>query len=321
MRKIGTTTSAICFILLGIWIMINSSNPDLGRKLIKFWPIIIILIGIEILYYTLVKKENERIRISGLVFLIIIVFFFTNISIDIFNNIKQNNSSFNLDTNFFDNVFTSKNLQSIDKKITLDPIGSNLNFETVNGKLNIEKATDNKITIDTELYVKQDNASKDYELNPITDSNGYTLKIVDDGIDSIKATIYLPEGYDVYIKGANLNVDSNSNIRLDALNINASNGKFDLQGDIPNSSLKLENGKIDLNNNLCKNIDISMNNGSISLDSKDKNLSINTDINHGTCKINDEKRVNSGISKNIGTGEGIVKAKLNNGTIKINSGE
>lgn len=158
-------------------------------------------------------------------------------------------------------------------------------------------------------------------MNPITDSNGYTLKIVDNGIDSIKATIYLPEGYDVSIKGANLNVDSNSDIRLDALNINASNGKFDLQGDIPNSSLKLENGKIDLNNNLCKNIDISMNNGSISLDSKDKNLSINTDINHGTCKINDEKRVNSGISKNIGTGEGIVKAKLNNGTIKINSGE
>lgn len=75
MRKIGTTTSAICFILLGIWIMINSNNPDLGRKLIKFWPIIIILIGIEILYYTLIKKENERIRINGLAFLIIIVFF------------------------------------------------------------------------------------------------------------------------------------------------------------------------------------------------------------------------------------------------------
>lgn len=89
MRKIGTTTSAICFILLGIWIMINSNNPDLGIKLIKFWPIIIILIGIEILYYTLVKKENERIRISGLVFLIIIVFFFTNISTDIFNNINK----------------------------------------------------------------------------------------------------------------------------------------------------------------------------------------------------------------------------------------
>lgn len=77
-------------------------------------------------------------------------------------------------------------------------------------------------------------------MNPITDSNGYTLKIVDDDIDSIKATIYLPEGYDVSIKGTNLNVDSNSDIRLDALNINASNGKFDLQGDIPNSSLKLE---------------------------------------------------------------------------------
>lgn len=321
MRKIGTTTSAICFILLGIWIMIDSSNPDLGKKLIKFWPIIIILIGIEILYYTLIKKENGKIQISGLVFLIIIVFFFANIFTDIFNNIKQNNSSFDLKTTFFDNIFTDKNLQSIDKKITLDPIGNNLNFETLNGKLNIEKATDNKITIDTELYIKQNSASKDYELNPITDSNGYTLKILDDDIDSIKATLYLPEGYDVSIKGTNISVDSNNDVRLDALNINAANGKFDLQGDIPNSSLKLENGKIDLNNNLCKHIDVSMNNGSITLDSKDKNLSINTDINHGTCKINNEKRVNSGISKNIGTGEDIVKVKLDNGTIKINSGE
>jgi hypothetical protein len=321
MRRIGTTTSAICFILLGIWIMINSNDPDLGRKLIKWWPIIIILMGIEILYYALIKKENERIRINGLVFLIIIIFFFANASNDIFYNFKQNNFSFDLNKNFYDNIFTSKNLQSIDKKITLDPVGNTLNFETVNGKLTIEKATDNKITIDTELYIKQDSISKDYELNPINNSNGYTLKITDDNIDSIKATIYLPEGYDVSIKGSNLNVDSNDDVRLDALNINASNGKFNLQGDIPNSSIKVQNGKIDLNNNLCKNIDVSMNNGSISLDTKDKNLSLNTDINHGTCNINNEKRVNSGISKNIGTGEDIVKVKLNNGTIKINSGE
>lgn len=321
MRKIGTTTSAICFILLGIWIMINSNNPDLGKKIIKFWPIVIILIGIEILYYTLVKKENERIRISGLVFVIIIVSFLANISTDIFNNIKQNNVSFDFNRNFFDNVFESKNLQSIDKKITLEPIGNKINFETLNGKLNIEKAADNKITIDTELFIKQNRTLNDYELNPINDSNGYTIKIIDDNIDSIKATIYLPEGYDASIKGSNLNVYSDSALKLTTLNLTADNGKYDLQGDIPNSSLKLENGKIDLNNNLCKNIDISMNNGSISLDTKDKNLSVNTDINHGTCKINDEKRVNSGISKKIGTGEDIIKAKLNNGTIKINSGE
>ncbi|AGF58627.1 hypothetical protein B0P06_003055 [Clostridium saccharoperbutylacetonicum] len=321
MRKIGTTTSAICFILLGIWIMINSNNPDLGKKIIKFWPIVIILIGIEILYYTLVKKENERIRISGLVFAIIIVSFLANISTDIFNNIKQNNVSFDFNRSFFDNVFESKNLQSIDKKITLEPIGNKLNFETLNGKLNIEKAADNKITIDTELFIKQNRTLNDYELNPINDSNGYTIKIIDDNIDSIKATIYLPEGYDASIKGSNLNVYSDSALKLTTLNLTADNGKYDLQGDIPNSSLKLENGKIDLNNNLCKNIDISMNNGSISLDTKDKNLSVNTDINHGTCKINDEKRVNSGISKKLGTGEDIIKAKLNNGTIKINSGE
>jgi hypothetical protein len=321
MRKIGTTTSAICFILLGIWIMINSNNPDLGKEIIKFWPIVIILIGIEILYYTLVKKENERIRISGLVFVIIIVSFLANISTDIFNNIKQNNVSFDFNRSFFDNVFESKNLQSIDKKITLEPIGNKLNFETLNGKLNIEKAADNKITIDTELFIKQNRTLNDYELNPINDSNGYTIKIIDDNIDSIKATIYLPEGYDASIKGSNLNVYSDSALKLTTLNLTADNGKYDLQGDIPNSSLKLENGKIDLNNNLCKNIDISMNNGSISLDTKDKNLSVNTDINHGTCKINDEKRVNSGISKKLGTGEDIIKAKLNNGTIKINSGE
>ncbi|WP_459478993.1 LiaF transmembrane domain-containing protein [Clostridium saccharoperbutylacetonicum] len=321
MRKIGTTTSAICFILLGIWIMINSNNPDLGKKIIKFWPIIIILIGIEILYYTLVKKENERIRISGLVFVIIIVSFLANISTDIFNTIKQNNVSFDFNRNFFDNVFESKNLQSIDKKITLEPIGNKLNFETLNGKLNIEKAADNKITIDTELFIKQNRTLNDYELNPINDSNGYTIKIIDDNINSIKATIYLPEGYDASIKGSNLNVYSDSDLKLTTLNLTADNGKYDLQGDIPNSSLKLENGKIDLSNNLCKNIDISMNNGSISLDTKDKNLSVNTDINRGTCKINDEKRVNSGISKKLGTGEDIIRAKLNNGTIKINSGE
>lgn len=321
MQKIGTITSAISFILLGIWIMINSNDPDLGRKLIKWWPIIIILIGIEILYYTLIKKENEKMRISGLAFLIIIVFFFVNSFNGIFYNFKANNFSFNWDNVFHDNIFTSNNLKSINKKITLDPVGNTLNFESVNGKLNLQKATDNKITIDSQLYMKKDNTLNDYDLNPVKDSNGYTVKISDNDIDSIKATIYLPEGYYVSIKGSNLSIDSNNDLKLDTLNINISNGKMDLHGDIPNSSIKTENGKIDLDNNLCKNIDISMNNGSVTLDTKDKNLSINTDINHGECKIDTDKRINSGISKNIGTGEDKVKVKLNNGAIKINSGE
>lgn len=316
MRKIGTITSAISFILLGIWIMINSNNPDLGRELIKWWPIIIIFIGIEILYYTLIKKEDEKMRISGLAFLMIIVFFFVNSFNGIFYNFKSNNFSFN-----WDNVFTSNNLKSINKKITLDSIGNTLNFEVVNGKLNLEKATDDKITIDSQLYMKQDNKLNDYDLNPEKDSNGYTVKISDDNIDSIKATIYLPDGYYVSIKGSNLNIDSNDNLKLDTLNINTSNGKIDLHGDIPNSLIKTGNGKIDLENNLCKNIDISMDNGSLALDTKDKNLSINTDINHGECKIDNDKRINSGISKNIGTGEDKLKVKLNNGAIKINSGE
>lgn len=320
MRKIGTITSAISFILLGIWIMINSTNPDLGRQLIKCWPIIIILIGIEILYYALIKKESESMRINGLVFLIVILFFFASLFNGIFYDFRQDNFPFNLNNVFHDNIFNN-DLKSINKKITLDPVGNTLNFEAVNGKLNLEKATDNKITIDSQLYIKQDSNLNNYDLNPEKDSNGYTLKILDNNINSIKATIYLPEGYYVSIKGSNLNIDSNDDLKLDTLNILTSNGKIDLHGDIPNSSINTENGKIDLDNNLCKNIDISMNNGLIALATKDKNLSINTDINHGECKIDDEKRINSGISKNIGTGEDKVKVKLNNGTIKINSGE
>ncbi|MFL0194137.1 hypothetical protein ACJDU8_00815 [Clostridium sp. WILCCON 0269] len=317
MKKIGTITASTGFIFLGIWMMINLNNPSLGRKIIAYWPILIILIGLEILYYTLVKKESGKIQISGIALLIIIIFFF----VSLFNGIAykfRTNSFFN-GWNF--NFDSSLNERSFNKKLTLDSFGSAFNFETSNGTVNIEKSKDNKINIDTNLITDKDINLDNYKLDPVKGLDGYTIKITDNNIKSSKTTIYLPDGYVTSIKGGNLEVNSTSDVKFSTLNVHVDNGKVNLEGDIPNSIIKVGNGKISLENNLSKNIDISLGNGIVSVDTKDKNLTINTDIDLGVSEINDDKRTNSGIIKTFGTGEDKIRVKVDNGTIKINSGE
>ena len=89
--KVGSLTLGLTLIFIGIIFIIgNTSDMALLGKLIKFWPIILILLGIEILVYSYSTEKNaERFKIDGtsifmffIIFILCVCFFIGNIVID-----------------------------------------------------------------------------------------------------------------------------------------------------------------------------------------------------------------------------------------------
>ncbi len=75
-RLIGRTTFGISLILLGITIALQTILPiDLLRYVLMAWPLIIISIGIEILYYSNKDNFETKYDFLGIILTGIIVFF------------------------------------------------------------------------------------------------------------------------------------------------------------------------------------------------------------------------------------------------------
>lgn len=64
-RRVGTLTAGIVFIAFGILFLLSSVfNLITYSTIISLWPVIIILIGIEILFYFVFAKE-QKVRFDG----------------------------------------------------------------------------------------------------------------------------------------------------------------------------------------------------------------------------------------------------------------
>lgn len=84
-KRVGTISMAIVLIGLGLTMFIAQISKISAIELaIKFWPLVLILLGGEILWYSVqAKKEKEEIKIRYDVFsvFIVMVILFTNIVI------------------------------------------------------------------------------------------------------------------------------------------------------------------------------------------------------------------------------------------------
>jgi hypothetical protein len=321
MKKIGSFSSALGFIFLGTWMIIKINNPLLAKEFIKWWPLIIVTLGLEIFTHIIKGTGNERLKLSGFFIPILIVFLIINTAND-FNIYSNNGIKVNLRNIFskgnFDISFNG-NSKSIDSLKTLEAFGDSLDLKCTNGDIKLEKSKDKNIYIEASIYVSNSNNIQKYDIPFLKTEHGYSVTIYDSFIKGIKATIFLPEGYNININGDNLQIKSTDSIVKSKVDINIDNGNVDLRGDIENSNIKLSNGNVYLKNKICKDISINLNNGIASVDTEDQNISLDTNLDWGRCEFNNEKKVNSGIKSSIGTGEGRVSVKLDNGTIKVYS--
>ena len=76
-RRVGTFTLGAFLVIAGVLFLINQFTDFIGyRLLLALWPGVLILLGIEILFYCFFNKD-ERLRYDGgAIFIIMVLSFF-----------------------------------------------------------------------------------------------------------------------------------------------------------------------------------------------------------------------------------------------------
>ncbi|MBZ9607361.1 hypothetical protein G9F73_005925 [Clostridium estertheticum] len=324
MRKIGTITSSIGLIFLGIWMIIYMNNPELGKQIFIWWPGIFILLGVEILIQSNRKHESCRNQFNYLTILIIFLYLGINVFLNLsgkFGSIIDKVGSgieFN-DGNF--KIGSLNNTKKISASKTLSINGNRLVFKVPNADIKICRSQDQNIKIQADIYVKENSSVNDYKIAEQKTMEGYEVNIKESYIKQVKAYIYVPYGYNLKIDAANCQIKTiDSNIKSN-IDIDASNANISLEGDIEKSNINVSNANIYFRNKLCKDINMNASNGKITVYTENKNLNVDANINSGACIVNGEKRVNKGISTKIGNGEGKLKVDIANGVVSVNSQE
>jgi len=324
MRKIGTITSSVGLIFLGVWMIINMNNPELGKQIFMWWPAIFILLGVEILIQITRRQEGDRTQFNYFTILIIFLYLGTNIFINVSGKfgsiIGRIGSGIEIKDGSFQ-IVSLNDTKKISASKTLAINGNRLVFKAPNADIKICKSEDKNIKIEADVYVKQNSSVNEYKIAEQKTTEGYEVDIEESYIRQVKVYIYIPDGYDLKIDAANCQVKTiNSNIKSN-IDIEASNANISLEGDIEKSNINVSNANIYFRNKVCKDINIDASNGKITVYTEDKNLNVETDINSGVCTVNGDKRINGGILTNIGTGVGKVKVDVNNGVVSVNSQE
>jgi len=76
-RRVGTFTTGIVLVIFGIMFLLRLINPNINYLLIaSMWPLVLIILGIEIIISYLINKEEIMRYDFGAIILIIIISFF-----------------------------------------------------------------------------------------------------------------------------------------------------------------------------------------------------------------------------------------------------
>ncbi len=354
MRKIGTVSSVAGLIFLGVWMIISKTNPILGVEVFKWWPAVIVVLGIEVLFQ-FSKKEGDRTRINFLIIPVLLVL----LSVNIYNGVKSGILDLvkNIDLGNIPNINISgldiNNYKLVKTAKTLQASGSKLYFSADNAKLNVKKSTDGNIRIDGDIYVNEKSSVNSYDIVEKKAGDGYTIQIKDSFVKKVELDIYIPDGYGLKIKADNLDITgddkfvqsaidiegNNSNIKLEGaaasqidfdngnvnlkdikdIRITGNNSNINIAGEAENIDIKSDLGRVDVDNTISKNVNIEMNQGVVTFKTQDKNVGVNIGLDQGVAEINDSKYINAGSARTFGTGADKVKIIMNQGAVKFSN--
>lgn len=76
-RRVGTFTTGLVLVMFGVMFLLRLIYPGIHYlKIASLWPIILIILGIEIIAYYLINKEEIIKYDFGAIILIILISFF-----------------------------------------------------------------------------------------------------------------------------------------------------------------------------------------------------------------------------------------------------
>lgn len=184
--KIGRITCGILLILAGIAIFANIINPSLSLEIvIAFWPLILISLGLETLYYNFKKNVETKFDFWCMLILISVtgfclIFYTANIYINkIFTN--------DIKTEFIENRKTSTYIWELkNEEVIIENLSNIADIEIIEAKY-IEQP---KIVTEVK-YKNVFDKRNDATLLKI--KNGLAILDNDRNVESIVAIIYTPD--------------------------------------------------------------------------------------------------------------------------------
>ncbi|MEG0872904.1 MAG: hypothetical protein RSE00_03235 [Clostridia bacterium] len=145
-KKIGRFTFGISLIIFGIGLLIQMIiKIDMLRYVLIFWPVILIILGCEILYYCSKKHISIRYDVFGIFLMFVVLFFGTLISAANFG-INKVLYDTNIKEAIIEDVANSNYVYSFDGKINLNNASGKVIPVTIIEDINT-KSTDVRVNL------------------------------------------------------------------------------------------------------------------------------------------------------------------------------
>jgi hypothetical protein len=278
MRKwrVGTISMALLLIVLGITILLSQLIDSFKISyIIKWWPVVLIILGIEILLHAkFSNEENPKINFDFKSIILIILILFMSSIFALFTVVTENIDSneifsfikvYKYETNFVKTeVFDKNNLENF-------ILNENNNDITINGTENDE------INIKATFIVKNNNEELVNKLKNTKEF--YKISKKDDNLIILNKTNEIESEYkdinNIYIKYV-IDVPNDLNIK-----ISSTNGNIKLNN-IKNA-LDIENTNGDINLKSVNDINIISQNSDIVINKSDGKL--NLDCENSTIAL------------------------------------
>ncbi|WP_426349589.1 DUF4097 family beta strand repeat-containing protein [Alloiococcus sp. CFN-8] len=253
--KVGTISLGILLISLGVaWIYSTVTGMGFFNSVFKWWPIVLILLGVEILIFSLIpSNENRRVKVDPLsiIIIILIVIFLGGAQI-ITKGINYFGSWAGFDGGNFINFFDDKNVNkySFSESFSAAEVQA-IAIDGAVGNVEVLKGDGENITLEVKVSYgdrNKNNHVSDTELrDTVIIENNHTLKIStkkqgllnDLRIKSIDYFITVPKA---------LNIDIENNIgETKVMDIE---GRLDITSNLGDVFVDGIKGEVSITNNL-----------------------------------------------------------------------
>ncbi|MFD4706255.1 DUF4097 family beta strand repeat-containing protein [Gottfriedia sp. NPDC058432] len=318
--KVGTITAGIILIAIGLlWFLQNFISIPYSKILISAWPVACILLGIEILLFHIVRKEDS-LRFHGFsIFLLILM-----MAVSILFSIGQ------LFVKEIGYTFKSKNIEINDSKTITSSINEVI-IKANNSDISVNGTDSSTLTVNGNIRVpdrdkKDDEKISDY-YSVKTFGNKMIIEIRNENNqifhfdnDSSQLNIELPKSIltNINVKNGSVNLSNRDNKTV----INSNDGQINIENVTGNLVAKTRNGSVSLTNvNLKSDSEIATNDGEITIKNISGYLHSTTrdgsiSIEHANIEGTSEITTYDG-EINLSDYKGKINAKTNNGAINV----
>jgi Putative adhesin len=319
--KVGSVTAGVLLIAIGIlWFFQSFISIPYTKLIMNAWPVACILLGVEILIFHLIRKEDS-LRFHGFSIFLLILVMVVSIVFSIANLFFKE-----LGVSLQSSRVELKDEQSISTSI------DEIIIEAPDGEVNVIGTNSNSIKIDGSLSIPNQKDSTErvedyYSFKTIGNKVYVQFKknqfhFIHFNDQQLELNIELPESLYTKIKVNNGRINLKN--KLNKTELDLDDGELSIEDATGIIIAKTDNGAINIKNvNLHKDSNIMTDNGEINLENITGDLiakSTNGSITVNHASLNNSSKITSDDGQiQLENVKGSIFARANNGSINVSN--